>query len=343
MKVVKVENLTKIFNEGKTRIKAVDNLSFSVEEGEVFGFLGPNGAGKTTTIFMLTTLLSPTSYSTAEVLSYDIKKSPNQIRKNIGVVFQDIVADERLTGRENLRFHAKYYGMRKSLYKSRINELLELVELKDRAKDKVETYSGGMKRRLEIARGLLNRPKILFLDEMTLGLDPTARRRIWDYIKALNEQGITIIITSHYLDEIDFLADRIIIIDKGKKLELDTPENLKNKLGKDSLRITGTGDVDKTIKHLKPMKIVKKITTMENKNGFIVGLNIPGSESIPILIDAIKEINFEIKELKLQKPSLDDVFIHYTGRKMEEENRKMPKSKQKFRDGRTQLFRRGRR
>ncbi|MHA1250180.1 MAG: ABC transporter ATP-binding protein, partial [Candidatus Helarchaeota archaeon] len=277
MAVVVVENLTKIF--GKNNIKAVDNLSFTVEEGEIFGFLGPNGAGKTTTIFMLVTLLSPTNYKKAEILSYDIKKSPNKIRQNIGVVFQDIVVDERLTGRENLVFHAKYYGMPKSVYKKRIDELLELVELIDRANDLVLTYSGGMKRRLEIARGLLNQPKLLFLDEMTLGLDPTARRHIWKYIKELNEQGITIIITSHYLDEIDYLADRILIIDKGRRVELDTPRNLKDKLGEDSLQIVGSGNLDLAIDVLKKLDIIKKISPLEDNSGFVIGLNIPGNEA----------------------------------------------------------------
>ncbi|MHA1270712.1 MAG: ATP-binding cassette domain-containing protein [Candidatus Helarchaeota archaeon] len=326
MVIVDVEDISKIFNDGK--IKAVDHLSFSVEEGEIFGFLGPNGAGKTTTIFMLTTLLAPTKYKKANILGYDIKQQPNKIRMNIGVVFQDIVVDERLTGRENLKFHAKYYGMNKSIYKSRIDELLELVELRKRENDLVSTYSGGMKRRLEIARGLLNQPKLLFLDEMTLGLDPTSRHRIWEYIKELNEKGITIIITSHYLDEIDFLANRILIIDKGKRIELDTPENLKNKLGKDALRIIGEGDIDLAINTLKKIDIVKKITPTEKNDGFVVGLNIPGSESIPIIINTLNSCNFKIKELNLKQPSLDDVFLHYTGRGIKDEPIK-PKQKRR--------------
>jgi ABC-2 type transport system ATP-binding protein len=323
--VIVVENLTKIFNQGKDEIRAVDDLNFTVNKGEIFGFLGPNGAGKTTTIFMLTTLLSPTSYNKATILGYDIKKQPNKVRRNIGVVFQEIVADERLSGRENLRFHAKYYGIPKSVYKSRIEELLELVELKKRANDLVSTYSGGMKRRLEIARGLLNRPKILFLDEMTLGLDPTARRRIWDYIKGLNETGITIILTSHYLDEIDFLADRIMIIDKGKRLELDSPDNLKDKLGRDAIRVIGKGNISKTIEHLRnSVEVVQKITPIENENGFVIGLNTPGDESIPLIYDAIKKTGFIIKEMNLKKPSLDDVFIHYTGREIDDQDTKKP-------------------
>ncbi|MHA1753353.1 MAG: ATP-binding cassette domain-containing protein [Candidatus Helarchaeota archaeon] len=331
MAVIEVEKLTKVFNNGK--IKAVDDLTFNVEEGEIFGFLGPNGAGKTTTIFMLTTLLTPTSYKKAMVLGYDIKQQANKIRHNIGVVFQEMVVDERLTAKENLKFHAKYYGMNKSEYKSRIDELLELVELSDRANDLVSTFSGGMKRRLEIARGLLNNPKLLFLDEMTLGLDPTARRRIWEYIKMLNKEGITIIITSHYLDEIDFLADRIIIINRGKLIELDTPSNLKKKLGKDALRIIGVGDIDKAIDSLSKINIIKKITPIENNEGFVIGLNIPGGESIPIIIDALNSINFKIKELSLRRPSLDDVFLHYTGREMQDNfiNGKKLKKKRLFR------------
>ena len=208
MHTILTENLTKEFNG----IVAVDKLNLEVEEGEIFGLLGPNGAGKTTTILMLCTILKPTSGS-AKINGYDIVKQPNEVRKSIGIVFQDPSLDDRLTGRENLEMHAALYKVPKNIRRKRIEEVLELVELTDRADSLVKTYSGGMKRRLEIARGLIHYPKVLFLDEPTLGLDPQTREHIWRYIKELaKRENITIILTTHYMEEADFLCDRIAII-----------------------------------------------------------------------------------------------------------------------------------
>ncbi|MFH1386461.1 MAG: ATP-binding cassette domain-containing protein [bacterium] len=222
--IIKVDNLTKKFNS----FTAVDGISFEVEKGEVFGFLGPNGAGKTTTINMLCTLLRPTS-GQAVVSCCDVTKEPNQVRREIGIIFQDPSLDDRLTAEDNLKFHGYLYNMDHRLIDRRIEEVLELVELKERKKEFVRKFSGGMKRRLEIARGLLHQPKLLFLDEPTLGLDPQTRAHIWEYIlKMREEKKLTIFMTTHYMQEAE-VCDRIAIIDHGKIVDLDTPENLKNK------------------------------------------------------------------------------------------------------------------
>ena len=224
---IEVKALTKVFDG---RVRAVDGISFNVKEGEILGFLGPNGAGKTTTLNMLATLLRPTS-GTATVNGHDILAEPDAVRRSIGYVFQDPTLDLELTGRENLDFHGRLYGLERDARQQRIKELLGLVQLTDRADDLVKTYSGGMKRRLEIARGLLHHPKVLFLDEPTLGLDPQTRRSIWEHIQRLNQdKNVTIILTTHYTEEADYLCERILIIDFGKIVALDTPDRLKARL-----------------------------------------------------------------------------------------------------------------
>jgi ABC-2 type transport system ATP-binding protein len=241
MSIIEVKELTKVFNGDVT---AVDNISFTVEEGEIFGFLGPNGAGKTTTLNMLATILRPTS-GTALVNGFDIHDDPDSVRRSIGFVFQDPTLDTELTGRENLDFHGRLYGLKKKERQERIEEILKVVQLTDRADAFVKTYSGGMKRRLEIARGLLHYPKVLFLDEPTLGLDPQTRRAIWDYIIKLNqEQNITIILTTHYTEEADHLCNRIQIIDFGKIVANDTPETLKATLKGDVIGLTCKNPAD---------------------------------------------------------------------------------------------------
>lgn len=230
-KIIKVKNLTKKF---KNNI-AVNNISFEVEKGKIFAFLGPNGAGKTTTIKMLTTLLKPTK---GEMLlnGYDPTKEPNKVRHSFGIVFQDPSLDERLTAFENMEFHGMLYSVPRKIRRERIEQLLNIVELWDRRKNQVKDFSGGMKRRLEIARGLLHHPKILFLDEPTLGLDPQTRNHIWSYIKGLNKkEGITIFFTTHYMEEASRVAEEIIIIDEGKIIARGTPKELKDKANADSL------------------------------------------------------------------------------------------------------------
>ena len=262
-----VKALTKIFSQ---EVKAVDGISFSVEEGEIVGFLGPNGAGKTTTLNMLSTLLRPTS-GTAIVNGHDIILEPDAVRRSIGYVFQDTTLDIDLTGRENLDFHGRLYGLDRNSREQRIKELLYLVQLTNRADDLVKTYSGGMKRRLEIARGLLHHPKVLFLDEPTLGLDPQTRRSIWDHIQRLNqEKNVTIILTTHYTEEADFLSKRILIIDLGKVVVMDTPENLKARLKGDvvTLLLKNPAEVRKLRPHLEDKSWIFKINIMSSDNNY---------------------------------------------------------------------------
>ncbi len=227
MKIIEVKGVTKKFGD----FTAVDNITFEVETGKVFAFLGPNGAGKTTSIKMLTTLLHPTTGS-IKLNNFDVVSHPGETRHSFGIVFQDPSLDIELTAYENMQFHAVLYGMKKSVYEPRIKELMGLVELWDRKDSLVKDYSGGMKRRLEIARGLLHHPKVLFLDEPTLGLDPQTRNHIWDYIKNLNKkEGLTVFFTTHYMDEADKVADTISIIDHGKIISSGTSAELKQKTG----------------------------------------------------------------------------------------------------------------
>ncbi|MEM5781686.1 MAG: ATP-binding cassette domain-containing protein [Candidatus Aenigmatarchaeota archaeon] len=311
MPIISVQNLKKYYKD----VKAVDNVSFEVEEGEIFGFLGPNGAGKTTTIKMLVTLLKPTE-GTAKVVGNDIVKNPDKVRNNIGIVFQDPALDDRLTGKENLDFHARMYGMKKEKREERIKEVLSLVELEDKAKTLVKNYSGGMKRRLEIARGLMHHPKILFLDEPTLGLDPQTRRSIWDYIKNLNKkEKITIFLTTHYMEEADFLCNRVAIIDHGKILVIGEPSKLKNQLGHDIITIS-CSNFELCSESLKKEKWVESIKLV-NSN-IIIGTK-EAEKKLPIIVKMVENYNIEIKTIDIRKPTLEDVFLHYTGRKIREE------------------------
>ncbi len=313
MDMIKVNGLSKVFGE----LKAVDRISFHVNEGEIFGLLGPNGAGKTTTIKMLTTLLKPTS-GDAKVAGYDIKSNQNEIRKNIGIVFQDPSLDDELTGRENLEFHAILYKIRKEKRTAKIAEVLKLVELEDKADVLVKFYSGGMKRRLEIGRGLINEPKILFLDEPTIGLDPQTRRHIWEYIKKLNEtHKTTLILTTHYIEEADYLCSRVAFVDHGTIVALDTPKALKNKLGGDviSLQI-GEESQNSFVKTLKALKWVK---TASKHDDFVDLAVEEGEKRIPDIVLLARKHNVTILSVGLHKPSLEDVFIHYTGKTIREE------------------------
>jgi ABC-2 type transport system ATP-binding protein len=311
MPIISVEHLKKYYKD----VKAVDDVSFEVNEGEIFGFLGPNGAGKTTTIKMLVTLLRPTE-GTAKVVDNDIVTSPDKVRSNIGIVFQEPALDDRLTGKENLDFHARMYGMKKDKRKERIKEVLKLVDLEDKADSLIRTYSGGMKRRLEIARGLMHYPKILFLDEPTIGLDPQTRRSIWDYIKSLNEkEKITIFITTHYMDEADFLCSKVAIIDHGKILVIDQPSNLKSKLGNDIITIS-CSDANVCMENLKDELWVESIKT--NNSNIIIGAK-EVEKKLPTIIKIAEKHNIQINSIDIRKPTLEDVFLSYTGRKIRDE------------------------
>lgn len=291
-------------------LKAVQGVSFSVAEGEIFGFLGPNGAGKTTTINMLCTLLRPTS-GTAILNGFDVTKKPNEVRRSIGLVFQDPSLDERLTARDNLIFHAMVYGIPKAEREKRMAEVLEMVDLKDRQNDVVRTFSGGMKRRLEIARGLLHYPKILFLDEPTLGLDPQTRAHIWQYLKSLKErEQITVFLTTHYMDEAE-VCDRIAIIDHGEIIALDTPKDLKNKVGGGVMTIT-TADNELARRALKE-KFQLDAIEADGTLRFEVS---EGEKFIPELVE---KLGVEIQSVELHLPTLEDVFLKLTGRAIREE------------------------
>ncbi|NIM59033.1 MAG: ATP-binding cassette domain-containing protein [Candidatus Aminicenantes bacterium] len=309
---IQVKDLTKVFN-GFT---AVDKISFKVKNGELFGLLGPNGAGKTTTINMLSTLLKATS-GYGDVSGYDISKNKDNIRRSIGVVFQEPALDIKLTGKENLEFHAMMYGIEKEERKKRIKEVLELVELTEKEKVLVEKYSGGMKRRLEIARGLIHEPNVLFLDEPTLGLDAQTRRHIWDYIKRLNKEGgVTIILTTHYMEEADFLCDRIAIMDRGKFVAMDSPGRLKDILGGDVVFLEIEGNADALISRIKSLDWIKNITRHDENLSLTME---KGERRIPELINIARENGVNVTCVHLRKPSLEDVFLHFTGRTIREE------------------------
>jgi ABC-2 type transport system ATP-binding protein len=308
MNSIEIKNLTKKFAE----VTAVNSISLEIRQGELFGLLGPNGAGKTTTISMLATILQPTS-GTAKINNFAIGEKDN-VRKSIGIVFQDPSLDDELTGRENLDFHGRMYHMPSSLRKSRIDEVLELVDLKDKAHMKVKTYSGGMRRRLEIARGLMHHPKVLFLDEPTLGLDPQTRRNIWDYIQKLNkEEGLTIILTTHYMEEADFLCNRVAIIDHGNIIAIDTPANLKNSMGGDIVSLEG--DI-KNLQSILNFQWIKEMKQFDGKLNIAVS---NGEKAIPLILSAADKNKITVSSVSLKKPTLEDVFIHFTGRAIREE------------------------
>ena len=304
--IIDVKNLTKIYDEGK--VLAVDDISFNIKKGEIFALLGPNGAGKTTIINVLATLLSSTK-GDAYVNNYDVNKDPDKVRKSIGIVFQEPSVDGEMKAWENLELHAILYGMPKKERQAKIQEVLKLVDLDDRADTYVKNYSGGMKRRLEIARGLLHEPKVLFLDEPTLGLDPQTRRKIWDKIKELNKGNskITILITTHYMDEADELADRICIMDHGKIIAMDTSENLKKQLSGDVIdiqleEINERFKIPITINQIKEISGVKNVSlgTAEHDQPMMPNIQLPkGMPNIsPEMIQArIRETLSDPKKL----------------------------------------------
>lgn len=303
-----MKNLKKVFKDKKD-VVAVDNLSFEINEGEVFGLLGPNGAGKTTTLSMLATLVKPTS-GTAEINGFDILKQPHEVRKSIGIVFQNPSSDDLLTGYENLELHGLLYGVPKNIREKRIKNVLELVDMWGRKDDQVKKYSGGMRRRVELARGLLHDPKILFLDEPTLGLDPQTREHIWNYIeKLVKEKKVTIILTTHYMDEADRLCDRIAIIDFGKIVVLDTPEKLKRDLGGEIIRLKIKRP---NLEEVKKLKYVEKISML---NG-VVSLTVKDANKH---LQEILKVIGKVESVESRSPTLNDVFLHYTGREFREE------------------------
>ncbi|MBO8182999.1 MAG: ATP-binding cassette domain-containing protein [Archaeoglobus sp.] len=311
-KIIKVEELTKFFGE----FAAVKEVSFEVERGEIFGILGPNGAGKTTLIKMLSTLLKPTS-GRAFVAGYDVVKEPQKVRQNIGIVFQEPTLDVELTARENLDFHGRIYGMDRRKREKRISEVLELVGLSDKADVLVKKFSGGMQRRLEIARGFMHFPKVLFLDEPTLGLDVQTRRNIWDYIEKLRrDEDVTIILTTHYIEEAEHLCDRVAIIDFGKIIALDTVKNLKERIGKDTIEISVNGEFESILRK-------EKLSVVRTAESLVLSTS-DGEKLIPKLFSLAQEHGVEIQSVKFKKSSLEDVFVLLTGRRIREESASHP-------------------
>jgi len=324
---IELKSLTKSFGD----VIAVNDISLSVKPGEIFGFLGPNGAGKSTTIMILTTLLKPTS-GQALICGFDVMTNAKKVRENIGYVQQETTVDEYLTGRENLLLQAKLNHIPKNEINKRIDELLELIELTDKQDKAVGTYSGGMRKRLDIAGGLLHRPKVLFLDEPTVGLDIQTRRKIWEYIKKIHDEfEITIFLTTHYMEEADKLCDRIGIIDGGKIQVIDFPENMKKAMGNEVISITLEGENHNSfLSELKKIEFVTKI----NEDGSKLTLFASnGTEVIPKIFQISSELKIKITSISLTQPTLDDVFLSYTGHEIRDDdsgfNRKREHAKMK--------------
>ena len=325
MYAIEVNSLTKKFGN----FKAVDNISFQVEEGEIFGFLGPNGAGKSTTMMILTTLLKPTS-GYALVGGHNVVSEAKKVRKKIGYVQQEISVDEFLTGRENLYLHARINQVPNNQISSRIDEVIELVELTEKQDKAALTYSGGMRKRLDIANGLLSRPSVLFLDEPTVGLDIQTRRKIWEYIRKIRQDfGMTIFISTHYMEEADNLCDRIGIIDVGKIQIIDKPKSMKSAIGNEIITfslVDGKANQDALINQISKIEFVKEV---KNKQDLIKVLSTKSNEVIPKIFQESMNLGINISSLSLKQPTLDDVFISYTGHELRDETENQKYSRKK--------------
>ncbi len=312
---IEARGLVKRFSDD---VLAVDGVNLAIKANTIYALLGPNGAGKTTTINMLTTLLEPTEGS-AKVAGFDVVRQANDVRNSIGVTFQETTLDNELTGRQTLDYHARLYGMNKEQRQAKIAELLALVELEEAADRAISTYSGGMKRRLELIRGLMTDPKVLFLDEPTLGLDPQSRVRIGEYIIELKEtRGMSVLLTTHYMDEAEELADKVGIIDHGKILTEGTPNELVDLMGADVITIAGQGKHDDFIAKVNDLSCCETITT---SNGIIqIGVD-SGSRRLVEIISLANEASYTVEDISVAKPSLGDVFLKYTGRQFRDLSR----------------------
>ncbi len=311
---IETRELTKQFGT----FTAVDHVTLSVAKGELFGLLGPNGAGKTTVIRMLTTLLAPTS-GQAWVAGHDVVRAPRMVRESIGVVPQALTSDLELTAWQNLDIYGEFYGMPRAARRARAEHLLEMVGLSDRTHDMVATYSGGMRRRLEIARGLIHSPLVLFLDEPTIGLDPAARRAVWDLLEQLRaESNLTISLTTHYMDEAEKLCDRVAIIDGGKIVAIGTTAELKAMVkGSDRIRVEIAGDTQGAIAALRAQPYAQEIT--QESDGVIVIAAADGAHAMPGVIETLEGAGAKIHSMSIERISLEDVFISFTGRRLRDE------------------------
>lgn len=306
--IIETYDISKKFDD----FTAVDGVNLEVERNSVYGVLGPNGAGKTTLISMLCTILHPTA-GTATVNGYDIVKQAKEVRASIGIVFQSRALDDILTGREHLEMHASLYGVPQDIRKDRIEEILDLIDLGDKADEYTKTYSGGMKRRLEIGRGLIHYPKVLFLDEPTLGLDPQTREKIWEYIEDLNKrEDITVLLTTHYMDEADKLCDKISIFDKGNIVTTNSPKNLKRELKADTITLM-VDDPDKFQNLASDLDFIKEMYVMDGEIKLLVER---GENLITRIVNFTERNGIGVKSVELDHPNLEDVFIKYTGSKM---------------------------
>ena len=325
MNAIEINSLTKNFKKST----AIDNISLNVEEGEIFGFLGPNGAGKSTTMMILTTLLKPTS-GYASVYGFDVVTNPSKVRKNIGFVQQEIGIDEYLTARENLQFQCKISQIPKDQTQKRIEEVIDLVELTEKQDEQSITFSGGMRKRLDIACGLIHRPKVLFLDEPTVGLDIQTRRKIWQYIRKIHKEfGMTIFVSTHYMEEADSLCDRVGIIDYGKIQIVDTPESMKNKLETDMITFSIIPDETKQEQFIQKIKALDLIKNVEINDNTMVVQSSNSTQVIPKIFQSSSEIGISIDSFVLNKPTLDDVFISHTGHNLRDDtNGKFNKRKE---------------
>lgn len=309
MAAVSVSDLTREFDG----VRAVDSMSFEVGDGEMFGFLGPNGAGKTTTMMMLTTLLRPTS-GRALVAGHDVASARSRVRENIGYVQQDTTVDEYLTGRENLQLQARLSHLDGASTPGRIDELLSVVELEDRQNEPVLSYSGGMRKRLDIAAGLLHRPRVLFLDEPTVGLDIQTRRKIWDYVGLIHrEYGMCVFLSTHYMEEADRLCARVAIVDRGKVQVLDSPGSLKAALGDDAIRIDLDSDAGPL---LGPLRLIPGVMGASARGTTVTIHTSDGASTVPRIFEACAGAGAQVRAVSMSGPTLDDVFVRHTGREL---------------------------
>ena len=315
MNAIEINSLSKRFKDSV----AVDNISLNVEEGEIFGFLGPNGAGKSTTMMILTTLLKPTS-GHASVCGYDVVSNSPQVRKNIGFVQQEIGIDEYLTARENLQFQCKISQIPKDQIQARIDEVIDLVELTEKQDEASITFSGGMRKRLDLACGLIHRPKVLFLDEPTVGLDIQTRRKIWQYIRKIHKEfGMTLFVSTHYMEEADNLCDRVGIIDYGKIQIIDTPESMKNNLETDMITFSIVSDKIKKEQFLEKLKTLELIKDVKINDTDMIVQSSNSTQVVPQIFEVASGIGLNIDSFVLNKPTLDDVFISYTGHNLRDD------------------------
>lgn len=324
---VETDRLSKVYASG---LKAVDEISIKLEEGEIFGFLGPNGAGKSTTIMILTTLLKP-SAGKAFVGGFDVTTQAKKVREHIGYVQQDSTIDEYLTGRENLELQARLNHISKNEREKRIDEILGIIELADRQNEAAVTYSGGMRKRLDIGGGLLNMPKVLFLDEPTLGLDIQTRYKIWDYIKKIHDEfGMSIFLTTHYMEEADKLCNNISIIDNGRIKVTGSPKELKSSLGNEIVvfEIDSQTKLESFVFEIRKISTVKDVST----NGSVITVfTTSGDQLTPQIFQQANNLGIKIESISLTKPTLDDVFLSHTGRELREEEGKYDRKKMRER------------